>query len=883
MALLLRNLAVSLLLLFLLFPVSAAELPFKFESTPGKLPKDIVPRHYSLYLQPDLEKLVTTGKVEIEIEALKPAQQIVLNALDLEISTASITVENKKISLQPKPNAEQQTVTFALPESLSPGKYALNIEFTGHLREQAQGLFYVRYPTDSGKKLMLCTQMEATDARRMFPCWDEPVFRAAFEPTVVVPEKHLTLSNMPIKGQKPLGAGLKEVHFEPTPPMASYLVVLVSGELESIEDSLDGIQMRIVTTEGNKEKARYALAESKKILGYYNEYFGVKFPLPKLDQIAVPGGFGGAMENWGGIVYNESLLLFDPKNSSLQTRQAVFGVMAHEIAHQWFGDLVTTAWWDNLWLNEGFASWMGTKCTDHFNPEWQVWLGAGNEKSGVMRRDSLRTTHPILQPVTNENQANDAFDDITYVKGQSFLRMLENYLGENAFREGMRIYMAQHRFSSTTTADLWAALDKASGKPVSAFSAGWTEQPGLPVVSVSSECKDGKQVVHLEQERFTVQDPQAKPLQWLVPVALADVLQPESMRVELLQGKSTNVTFPSCDSVVKANFGDAGYYRTSYTPSMLAKLASRMSSLSPEDRLNILGDTWAMVMAQRASATSYLDLVTSLGGEKTAAIWHEVLGSIAYIDRLERGRPERVAYRERMIELLRPQLERLGWEPRAEEPAPDTLLRGSVIRLLGIFGDKEVIASARQRFQKFVEHPESLAPNLRPAVISIVGRYSDRATYDQLHKLALAAKATEERQRYYSALASAQDPALAAMTLPISLSDETVPQEAISLVPGVAHAGEHPDLAWKFAKEHMTQLLARTEEYSRNGYVPGILSAFNDATHADELEQYVRENMPNALTKAKEAAEGIRLAAAVAQRELPGIDKWVAAQRHPVQ
>lgn len=878
-----RFLITAFLILMARLTGLSAEMPFKFESTPGKLPKDVVPRHYSLYLRPDLEKLVTMGKLEIEIEVLRSTREIVLNALDLEISGASITKGKNRVSLQPKPNAEAQTVTFNVPGGLTSGKYTLNIDFAGHLREQAQGLFYVRYTTEAGKKLMLCSQMEPTDARRMFPCWDEPVFRASFEPTVVVPEKHLAVSNMPIKSQKSLGSGLKEVHFEATPPMASYLVVFASGELESIEDSLDGTQMRVVTTQGKKEQGRYALDCAKKILAYYNDYFGVKFPLPKLDQIAVPGGFGGAMENWGGITYNEAILLFDPKNSSQQTRQEVFAVMAHEMAHQWFGDLVTTAWWDNLWLNEGFASWMGTKCTDHFNPEWQIWLEAGGSKSSVMRRDSLRTTHPILQPVTDESQANDAFDDITYEKGQAFLRMLENYLGEGGFREGLRIYMAKHRYSSTTTADLWAALEKASGKPVSALSAGWTEQPGLPVVNVSSDCKDGKAFVNLEQKRFTVQDPQAKKLTWMVPIALADISNPSSARVVLLQGKSKTVTFPDCDGVVKVNFGNAGYYRVSYSPALLQKLTTRINSLPPEDRLNMLGDAWAMVEAQRASATNYLDLVAALRGEKTATIWQGLLGRLIYIDWLERGRPERAAYRLRMIELVRPQLERLGWEPKPDEPAPDTLLRSSVISTLGSFGDKEVIAFARERFRKFLEQPDSLAPNLRPCVMNIVGRYSDRSTYDQLHKLALAAKTTEERRRYYSAMASALDPSLAELTLPISLTDETVPQEAISLVIAVAHQGEQPDLAWKFAREHMSQLLARAEGFVRNMYVPEIMSAYSDAAHADELERYVRENMPKAQTKAKETAEGMRLASVIRERELPGIDSWVAAKSQPVQ
>lgn len=862
---------------------ASAESPFKFESTPGKLPKNIVPRHYAIHLRPDLEKFTTTGKIEIDIEVLTPARQIVLNALDMEITKASITAP-KTIPLEPKFDADAQTVSFELPETLSPGKYSLSIEFTGHLREQAQGLFYVRYAAADGKKLMLASQMEPTDARRMFPCWDEPVFRASFEPTVVVPKKHLTVSNMPIKNEKALAGDLKEVHFEATPAMASYLVVLVSGELESLEDSFEGVKLRVVTTEGKKEQGRYALESAKKILGYYNHYFGVKYPLPKLDSIAVPGGFGGAMENWGGITYNESILLFDPKTSSLETRQAVFEVMAHEMAHQWFGDLVTTAWWDNLWLNEGFASWMGTKASDHFNPDWQSWLNAGSAKSAVMREDSLRSTHPILQPVVSESQANDAFDNITYVKGQSFLRMLENYLGEEKFRDGMRLYMSRHRYSSTTTEDLWAALEKASGKPVRALSAGWTEQPGLPVVNVSSECVGGKNVVRLEQERFTVQDPGAKPLQWMVPVALADLTRTKSSRVELLADKSSTVTFPNCEGVIKANFGDAGYYRVSYSPAMFEKLKSRLNSLPPEDRLNLLGDTWAMVTAQRAAAASYLELVAALGPEKTTAVWQEVLGRLGFIDALQRGQPGRAAFRAWGIQVVRPQLVRLGWEPKANESATDTLLRNSVISLLGEFGDQEVISVAQTRFQKFLTQPESLPPNLRPAVTGIVGRYSHRVTYDQLHDLARAAKGTEERRRYYNAMAAALDPSLAALTLPISLTDETVPQEAIWLVTGVAHSGEQPELAWQFAQDHMPQLLGRMEEFQRNYYVPSIMSAFSDADRADELEKYVNEKVsPKGATKAKETAASMRLRAELKQRELPAVDRWVAAQSRTVQ
>jgi aminopeptidase N len=863
------------------FLESFAESPFRFESTPGKLPKDVVPRHYSIYLQPDLKKFITTGKVEIQIEALKTVREIVLNALDMEISKASINAHGM-ISLDPRMNVEAQTVSFTLPEPLAPGKYLLSIEFTGHLREAAQGLFYVRYSATVGKKLMLCTQLEATDARRMFPCWDEPVFRASFEPTVVVPNKHLAVSNMPIEKEKPLGTELKEVHFQASPPMASYLVVLVSGELEALEDSFEGVRVRVITTEGKKEQGRYALESAKKILGYYNNYFGVKFPLPKLDEIAVPGGFQGAMENWGGITYNEARLLYDPKASSLETKQGVFHVMAHEMAHQWFGDLVTMAWWDNLWLNEGFASWMGTKATDYFNPEWQMGLNAGAAKSGVMRQDSLSSTHPILQPVLNESQASDAFDGITYIKGQSFLRMLENYLGADTFRAGLRLYMERHRLSSTTTADLWKALEKASAKPVNALSAGWTEQPGFPIVNVSSQCADGKETVRMDQERFTVQDPGAKPLQWQVPVALANVSQPNDARVELLQGKSATVTFPSCGGTLKANFNDAGYYRVAYSPPLFERLKGHIDLLSAEDRLNLLGDSWALVTAQRESAPSYLDLVMSLRGETNAVIWREIIGNLDLIDKLQRGQPGRATYRSFVVSLLHPQLQRLGWETRSGEPPTETLLRNSIVTALGDLGDPEVISAARTRFQEFLTHPDSLAANLRPSVIHITGRSSDATTYNQLHELARNAKGIEERKRYYGAMASSLDPALAEQTLAISLTDETIPQEAIWLVPEVASYGEQPELAWKFAQEHLSQLLGRAEEFERNRYVPAILSGFSDAERADELEKYVREKVsPAGATKAKETAEAIRLNAAIKRRELPEIDRWVAAQRRP--
>jgi aminopeptidase N len=846
-----------------------AEAPFSFASTPGQLPKTVVPRHYRIRLQPDLEKFTTRGTVVVDVEVLKPVTEIVLNALDMEITKATLSGK-KELALASRLDAQKQTLTLTPPCEIKPGKYRLALDFSGRIGERAEGLFYVKYSTPAGRKVMLGTQMEPTDARRMFPCWDEPVFRATFELTAVLPAKHLGISNMPIERETVLPSGLKEVKFGRSPAMASYLVVLVSGELEELKGKADGVELRIITTEGKKEQARYALETAQKLLHYYNQYFGIKYPLPKLDLMAIPGGFTGAMENWGGITFNERHLLFDPQSTAPETKQRIFGIIAHEMAHQWFGDLVTMAWWDNLWLNEGFASWMGVKATDHFNPDWQVPLAASLDKTGVMSDDARSTTHPIQKPVLNESQANDAFDQITYHKGHAFLHMLETYLGEETFEKGIHRYLKQHRYSNSTTADLWAALGEVSGKPVQAISIGWTEQPGLPLVKVKTECVNGKQMVTLEQERFTVLDPQAKPLEWEIPISVAS---PSGNLMLLLQEKSTSFPLGDCQKYILANAGNQGYYRVWYESQLFEKLVQNVNELPEIERLKLLNDGWAMVEANRASAEGYFALVDALHDEKNWAVWSQIITVLELVDQLEQGNAgPRKAFRHYACQLLRPQLDRLGWQGPGAEPITNKLLRNRVITALGQFGDESVIAKSRELFAS-----SSLTGDLKTSVLGIVGRYSDKQTYDQLHDMARKAKGTEDRQICYSAMAAALDLELAKETLAISLTDETVPQEATRLVSEVATLGEQKELAWEFAKAHMPQLLNRVEAFRRNGYVASILGAFSDEVHADELVQYVREHISeDAVPKARETAAAIRLKAALKQRELPSVDKWVA-------
>src|SRR5437762_77042 len=777
-----------------------AEKPFDFASTPGKLPKQVRPTEYAIWVKPDLKMLAFAGRETVKLNVAEPTRVLILNALDLTITDAEIdgkTVPKTAIKF----DAKNELLTIATPEKLTPGTEALASRFAGKVHQFGRGLFYAKDQEQGtgAKKMLLGTQFEATDARRLFPCWDEPVFRARFQLTAFVPENWMAISNMPFVSEKKVAGG-REVEFQPTPSMSSYLNVFCAGEFDAIESEVDGVKLRITTTKGKAESGRYALEATAQILHYYNEYFGIPYPLPKLDQLAIPGGFGGAMENWGGITYYETALLFDPANSSAATKQRVYEVIAHEMAHQWFGDLVTMAWWDNLWLNEGFASWMGTKCTARFNPQWEVWLRrrvprdptrrVGIAKEAAMEGDARSTTHPVQQPIATEAEANSAFDDITYKKGQSFLRMLESFLGEEVFRDGIRRYIAAHKYSNTTTADLWNALSEPSKKPIGEIAAGWTAQPGFPVVKVKRE-RDGK--VQLTQERFTVNFNNAPPLEWKIPLTYSVV--GEAPATLLMTSKIDNLQNIPADRALKLNVNGAGNYRVEYDAPSWKLLLEALPKLGVEDRVNLLSDAWALVQADRAPVSLYFGLVEKLPASTELAEREQLINVLDSINRLFAGSPEREKFQGYARSLLQPTFETLGWAPRAGEPPAAGNLRASLITALGDLDDPKIIAGCRERFAKYLTSPQSLAPDLRPAVFAVAGRYADEKIWSQLHELGLKTTSVEEKQNYYNALAGAIDSKLVKKTLPIALTDELSTSRAIFLVLNVARDSDHPVMA----------------------------------------------------------------------------------------
>jgi aminopeptidase N len=846
-----------------------AEAPYSFDKTPGKLPKDVIPLEYQAHLAPDLDANTFRGSETIEIEVLKPTSTIMLNAAALEIDSASLTGKGiKALTLAPVLDDKQETLRFALPQQLAPGRYRLELAFRGKINREGRGLFYVNYQAGKADKKLIATTMEPTDARRMLPTWDEPAFRARFRLSVDLPAGLKAYSNTPVDRQSLLPGARQRISFKPTPRMPSYLVVLAAGEFERISAKQDGVEIGVVTTEGKQEKGAFALSASRDLLHFYNNYFGVPYPLAKLDQIAIPNGFNGAMENWGGIVYNENTLLYDPKTSPEHVRQMTFEVNAHEMAHQWFGNLVTMAWWDNLWLNEGFASWMASKATNHFHPEWRPYLANIADRERVMNLDARKTTHPIQTPVETEAQAADAFDDITYEKGQAFLRMLEAYLGEDAFRKGIRAYMARHQYSNTTSADLWTALEQASGKPVGKLAADWTTQPGFPLIKVEQACEDGKRKVTLSQQQFRLDEPAAENRLWNVPLQVGTV-NGKAMTT-LLSGASTRVTLPGCEGALVVDPHSVGYFRIQYDRASFDALASQAARLPDATRLKLLNDTWTQVTAGSIPLDAWLKLAGELRDDPRLAVWEAMLSDLNFLDTLARGEPEQPLVRRFIVGFAKPRLAKLGWNEKPGEAAEDAQLRALLAGALARAGDEEAIAQARSRFQRWLADPAAVSPAMIGFVTSSAGRYADARTYAAIAQRMAETQNNEERSRLAGALIQVLDPALAGKVLEMALAPSTPPTMVARIVQGVGR--EHLDQAWNFAVANREQLMKTQDSVNRNRAFPGIVAASSNAVDAQRMEDFVRQNFEaDAQVEAQRVASGIRVRAAQKARLLPQV------------
>ncbi|MBU6429081.1 MAG: M1 family metallopeptidase, partial [Cyanobacteria bacterium REEB65] len=576
-----------------------------------------------------------------------------------------------------------------------------------------------------------------------------------------------------------------------------------------------------------------------------------------------------AMENWGGITFNESALLFDPLTSSQSTKEGIYNIVAHEVAHQWFGNLVTMAWWDDLWLNEGFANWMASKATDRFNPSWRVWPRANRSKNMAMLADARRTTHPIHQAVSLPSEAVSRFDEISYEKGEAVIRMLEAYLSEDVFGDGIRRYMKAHAYGNSTTDDLWAALEEASGKEVGAIARSWIRQPGFPLVSARL---DGD-AVRVSQSRFTLNFPEAEPLRWRIPLAYQ--VGPE-LRFHLLEGDEVRLPVQS-QSAVKVNSGDCGYFRVWHHGELADRLRLGFAELPEADRVSLLADEWALAQSGQAPLQDYFGFVEAAHADESLAVWQQILDAFDQLDGLLLGEPARIPFQQAACRMLKPLGERLGWDERHDESDVQRVLRARVLGTLGRYGDSTVLAEARVRFEAFLHDPVSLPGNLRPTIFGLVGRVATPELYDTLHRLGREAERIEDRSILYAALGRALDPALASRTLAISLTDELDPTLATRLVLQVG-AAENRDMTVGFALEHLDALLSKCDTLMKHRFLGHLYEAYADEAKAKELEEIARRVLPeDAWPEVEKSADQVRFQAEAKRRLLHDVESWAIA------
>ncbi|MGH8066855.1 MAG: M1 family metallopeptidase, partial [Candidatus Entotheonellia bacterium] len=685
----------------------------------------------------------------------------------------------------------------------------------------------------------------------------------------------IAISNMPVIGETPHASGGKTVHFSETPIMSTYLLAIMVGEFECVEAQAEGTLVRVWTTPGKKEQGRFALDASCRLLSFYNNYFGIPYPLPKLDLIAIPDFAAGAMENWGAITYREVALLVDPEHSSAATKQRVAIIIAHEIAHMWFGNLVTMEWWNDLWLNEGFASWIEYKAVDHLFPEWDMWTQFIFADSGpAMSLDGLRNTHPIEAEVKTPHDINELFDAISYSKGAAIIRMLEQFLDEETFRRGLVHYLSSHKYGNARTEDLWAALAHVSGKPVKAIMDTWTKQPGYPFLHVDEEpLEHGHPVLSLVQQRFFLDHDAALDRQdaslWRIPVGIKSAVA-KTPHFTMLERQEATVRLPEPlpagdgSPWIVVNAGRTGFFRVNYSAEMWDRLRPAIESkaLPTADRLGLESDAFALMRAGYLPAPQFLALVSAYTQEREYPVWSDLAGSLGWLSTMLASEPFEPQLKAFARDLLRPIVAHLGWEPRHHESHLDALLRGIVLHEIGHYDEAAVIAEARARFDRYVRDPQAVHPDLRSTVLNLAAYGGERSTYETLREVERRATLQEEKLRALGALTHFQQQDLLREALDLSLSPAVRSQDTIRVVAGVAANPHGCELAWEYVKTHWAEFDRR---YGGGGFllmrlIEAVTSHFATLSKEQEVaEFFLVHPAPSAARTVQQCLERIRI------------------------
>jgi aminopeptidase N/puromycin-sensitive aminopeptidase len=794
-----------------------------------RLPTDVKPEHYTLTLAPDLKAATFHGDETIDVMLTKPSSAITLNAIEIKFGKVTINGQAATVSL----NEKDQEATLTVPQQLPAGKATIVISYDGILNNELRGF----YLSKTAKRNYAVTQFEATDARRAFPCFDEPAMKATYTVTLIVDKGDTAISNTNIVSDEPTTADKHAIKFATTPKMSTYLVAFLVGDFKCVSGESDGVPIRACATPDKVELGQYAVKAAEFVLHYYDTYFGIKYPMPKLDMIAIPDFEAGAMENFGAITYRETDFLIDEKTASDAQKENVALVVAHEMAHQWFGDMVTMQWWDNLWLNEGFATWMEHKPVAAWKPEWNVPQSEASELDAIENYDAAKTTHPIRMKADTPDEINQQFDGITYQKGGAVIAMIESYLGPEVFRQGVHNYLEAHLYGNATAEDFWNAQTANSHKPVDKVMSSFVVQPGVPILKFDA-VKNGK--VTVDQSRFflskTAKSDQDQ--MWTIPVCMKSGM---AARCELLSDvKSQQINVPK-DPFLFANAGARGYYRTLYTPEEYKQLVPEVETkLAPTERIVMLGNQWALVRSDNATVAQYLDLVKAIKGDTESQVISNALQTVGTVETRIADDKQREELRAWVRENFRPLYDAVKVESPNDTPNRKEL-RATLFATLVSAKDPEAVAQAKVIAEKYLADPTSVDPTLGQTCVALAARNGDAAYYEQLKKLSQTSNDPQIGTRALYLLAQFNNQELARQTLEYAVSGKVKNQDAAFLLLIEMQVPETRDLAWSFIRDHWDEVQKQLTT-ATGAYLVSSVGAFCDAHHRDEAVAFFKDH-----------------------------------------
>ncbi len=839
-----------------------------------RLPAMVVPQHYALTLTPDLGKATFEGGETIDVTLAEPSDHITLNAVDITFKTVTVSAATKQQKGTVSLDKNNEEATFTFPEKIPAGQARLKIEYSGTLNDKLRGF----YLSKTARRNYAVTQFESTDARRAFPSFDEPAMKATFDVTLAVDAGDTVISNGPIVSDTPgPEAGKHTLKFLTTPKMSTYLVAFLVGDFKCSAGESDGVAVRVCSTPDKVAFTEYGLEIAKYILHYYDGYFGIPYPLKKLDLIGLPDFEAGAMENFGAITYREEDLLLDEKTASTGAKKGVAITIAHEMAHQWFGDLVTMKWWDNVWLNEGFATWMENKAVAEMHPEWAIEQEVASSEDDTLNVDAQPTTRAIRAKAETRDEIEEMFDSISYGKASDVLLSMENYLGPETFRKGVHTYLSTHLYGNATAEDFWNAQSATSHKPVDKIMDSLISQVGEPLLSFGVAA-GGK--VTVEQKRFFLSpsiqpDPKQK---WTLPVCFKSG-DSDAQTCQILTPETTSLKAPN-GGIFFANARASGYYRSAYPPIVFAKLVAEVESeLTPAERISLTGDEWAQLRSNKATTGDYLNLVMALKADPNAAVVSDAIGGVESIyDRIASAPEEKAALAGWIRNTFGPVYTKLG--PAAATDSTNVVeLRSHLFGLLGYYGkDPQIISEASKIAVEYIADPASFDANLGQTALSIAARNGDASLFDKLQNVAETSANPEFQEGALRLLAQFEDPTLAQRALDYAISGKVRSQDASIQIAVAMGDDATRDQAWKFTQDHWDKIKTMLTP-EMGAILVGSTANFCSASSRSDVEGFFAAHpVPATETMLQHTIQRIDGCIEMRRMQEPGLKQWLAGQ-----